>query len=474
MLKDRLAERSFGQHDQEWFASVSGDSNPMHMDALAARRTMAGSPVVHGIHTLLWCLDCLFRTLPSGLTVASVKASFEKMIYLGDRVHAVLLECDDKHAVAEARIGQITVMAIEVVFGTAETEAAPLPAGPAYRPEQPANRSFDEIEDMSGHIPIPPGHPTVVAAFPAVVAFLGAERVAGLLGSTFLVGMVCPGLHSLYRGLTLSAVSAAPAELRFRVKYADLDYRFVRMEISGAGWFGQIDTNLRPSPTAQADLASLATRVAADEFAGVAALVVGGSRGLGELVAKILAAGGAHVAVTYAVGEADARRVQSDVTAFGGRCDVLRYDVGKGAAEQLAGLGMMPDQVYFMATPAIFRRAEAAFVPERFQDFVSFYVTGFSDLCEALRARGAADMAVFYPSSVSLDDRPANMTEYTMAKAAGEVLCADMKSFGHWRNILVRRLPRLPTDQTATLFDDENEDPVDVMLPIVREMGKGS
>jgi hypothetical protein len=310
----------------------------------------------------------------------------------------------------------------------------------------------------------------VLAAFPAVVAVLAAERVAGLLCSSFLVGMVCPGLHSIYRNLTLSVVPATPAELRFRVKYADPDYRFVRMAVFGSGWSGQIDTNVRPGPTAQADLASLATRVAADEFAGISALVVGGSRGLGELVAKILAAGSAHVALTYAVGEDDARRVQSDITAFGGRCDVLRYDVGQGAAEQIAHLPMIPDHLYFMATPAIFQRAETAFVPRRFQDFVSFYVTGFADLCAALRTSGSADMAVFYPSSESLDDRPANMTEYTMAKAAGEVLCADMKSFGHWRNMVVRRLPRLPTDQTATLFDDENQDPVDIVLPIVREM----
>ena len=61
---------------------MSGDCNPMQMDALAARQTMAGFPVVHGIHSLLWCLYCLFRTLSLGLTVAPVKASFEKMIYL--------------------------------------------------------------------------------------------------------------------------------------------------------------------------------------------------------------------------------------------------------------------------------------------------------------------------------------------------------------------------------------------------------
>jgi hypothetical protein len=60
------------------------------------------------------------------------------------------------------------------------------------------------------------------------------------------------------------------------------------------------------------------------------------------------------------------------------------------------------------------------------------------------------------------------MTEYTMAKAAGEILCADMQTFGNFGKILVQRLPRLPTDQTATISHAEVADPITIMLPIVR------
>ena len=208
----------------------------------------------------------------------------------------------------------------------------------------------------------------------------------------------------------------------------------------------------------------------ANEFAGISALILGGSRGLGELTANILAAGGAHVMLTYAMGEADARRVQADIIAGGGRCDVVHYDVGKPASDQVGNLPRLPDQLYYMATPKIFRRQEAVFSAANFQEFLTFYVTAFADLCNELRARASSEISVFYPSSVSIDDRPANMTEYTMAKAAGEVLCADMTSFGRWQRLLVRRLPRLPTDQTATLFEADDADPVETMLPIVREM----
>src|ERR1700724_4741424 len=91
-----VAERDFVAVDQEHFAAVCGDRNPIHMDPVAARRTLVGFPVVHGVHALLWGLDSLFRYLPSLASVASIQVSFEKLIYVGDRVQAVnqFLEAD--------------------------------------------------------------------------------------------------------------------------------------------------------------------------------------------------------------------------------------------------------------------------------------------------------------------------------------------------------------------------------------------
>jgi nucleoside-diphosphate-sugar epimerase len=62
------------------------------------------------------------------------------------------------------------------------------------------------------------------------------------------------------------------------------------------------------------------------------------------------------------------------------------------------------------------------------------------------------------------------MTEYSMAKAAGEVLCADMNRFVRGLRVVVHRLPRLLTDQTATVMPAHSEDPVPVMLAAIREL----
>ena len=104
-----------------------------------------------------------------------------------------------------------------------------------------------------------------------------------------------------------------------------------------------------------------------------------------------------------------------------------------------------------------------------FDEFTAFYLTGFADLVEGgLRLRPEG-ITAFYPSTVYVDTRPAELTEYAMSKAAGEVLCADLPTQLRGLRIVARRLPRLPTDQTNSLVPVDTVDPLFVMLPLVRE-----
>jgi len=468
-----VAERDFVAADQERFAAISGDCNPIHMDAVAARRTLAGFPVVHGIHALLWGLDSLFRYLPDLAPVASIQVSFEKMIYVGDRVQAVLTQHDKQRLRVEVLVEGIRAVRLEVALGDPRSSSDMRSDEPLLQPTEPIVLTFEQMTNCHGRVPFFSVSNAVCRMFPAAADALGVHRVAGLARTSFLVGMVCPGLHSIYRGLTLVATPLSESDhdaLHFRVVDSDPRFRLLKLAVSGGGWMGSLDAHARPEPTAQADLPSIAIRVMPGEFNNVSALVVGGSRGLGELICKIVAVGGGHVTLTYSVGEADARRVQAEIIAYGGRCDVIHYDVWTNAREQMADLCSCPTQVYYLATPVIFRRKSATFSQQRFQEFLTFYVTAFYDLCRELRSKFDKEISIFYPSSVYIDARPDGMTEYAMAKAAGELLCADIQSFEFPGRILVRRLPRLPTDQTAALLKIETADPISVILPIVREV----
>jgi acyl dehydratase len=466
-----FAERTFDLDDQERFAAVSGDRNPMHMDPVAARRSIAGFPVVHGIHVLLWALDSLFRKRPDLPPVAAMKVVFEKMIYVGARVSAVLVQHESQLVrVNVNNASGMAMMCLELILGDPRPSGGVDASELLFQPTEPLVPTFEQMLGCQGRVPFFSAADEVGHMFPAAARALTGLRVAGLACSTFLVGMVCPGLHSIYRGFNLATTIPNEGEsdgLRFRVAHGDSRVRFLRMGVSGAGWTGSIEMFARPEPAKQPDLLSVAAKVTPIEFKGATALVIGGSRGLGEVIGKILVAGGADLILTYSVGEADARRVKAEIANYRGRCDLMRYNVGVSTNEQLSRLKRKPDQIYYMPTPKIFEQYSDIYDAKRFQTFFDVYVTGFYSVYQEIARIYGNDVSFFYPSSVSIDERPRNMTEYTMAKVAGEVLCADIQSFKKGR-ILVNRLPRLLTDQTASLSNVATLDPIDVLLPIVR------
>ena len=129
-----------------------------------------------------------------------------------------------------------------------------------------------------------------------------------------------PGLHSLYSGLdlTFTAEAAGAPQLNFKVVRADR-YGSVRMEVDGPGFHGEARAMVRPAPSKQVAAGDLAGVVAKDAFSGQRAVVIGGSRGLGEVTAKLLAMGGADVTITYHRGKGDAEAIAAEIAAAGER-----------------------------------------------------------------------------------------------------------------------------------------------------------
>jgi NADP-dependent 3-hydroxy acid dehydrogenase YdfG len=467
------ARRSFSATDQVRFAAASGDHNPMHMDVLKARRTQAGAPVVHGINMLLWALNSLAEAHPHLPPLRSLRASFNRFIFLEESVDLFVTQRGPAGVRLDFSVEGGTRAKANLAFGDA-IEDCPVWADSSLEVVPPSplplNLSFEEIPDRSGRIPLQMSPETAIAHFPAAAKWLGAQRIAAIAATSYLVGMVCPGLHSVYSELSIRSCTESPqGSLAFRVTEADPRFRSVDMEIAGGGLVGTVHSSARTPPVEQASMKELSGLVWSTEFAGSTTLIVGGSRGLGELTAKLIATGGGRVIVTWRTGKDDAQRVVDEIRLAGGPCEAIGYDAGKPAASQLDQLQEAPTHAYYFATPAIFRPQSALFAEERYREFLDIYVNGFWQLSQALRAR-QPKLSLFYPSSISVTERPQGMTEYTMAKAAAEVLSADMNKSLAPLHVTVSRLPRLLTDQTASVVPAETVRPLDIMLPIIREV----
>lgn len=79
--------RRITMEDVESFAQVTGDDNPLHLDADYAATTPFGRPVVHGVFVLGLASKVLGRDFPGhGSVAVSLSAKFLRPVPVGEEV----------------------------------------------------------------------------------------------------------------------------------------------------------------------------------------------------------------------------------------------------------------------------------------------------------------------------------------------------------------------------------------------------
>ena len=178
-----LATRTFDMADQIRFAEASGDRNPMHLDAVAARRTPAGAPVVHGVHMLLWALEVLARTDAEKKPVRRLTARFKRFVTVGEAAALTVTKRTEASVWLDLAVAGLTSAQIAVDFG-APVSFAEAPSGEAMSaPAAAHDLTFEQMDGLAGRLAFAAPPETVAAMFPAASGWLGPRRLAALAGS---------------------------------------------------------------------------------------------------------------------------------------------------------------------------------------------------------------------------------------------------------------------------------------------------
>ncbi len=462
-----MQSRVFSLQDQEAFARLSGDWNPIHVDPVYARRCLGGQVTVHGIHAVMWALDSWLAKFGESVSICALKASYLRPIPLDSLVTCAVTRESAGHAAMEISCANSLATSVEVEWSTGGHHSTAIVQLGSPERRQPSELSVDTIEKAAGKLELYFDGEPASKLFPYLVKLLSPSDIAIFLGTSRLVGVECPGLHSLSSELHLVSANAAPASgLSYEVTRVDRRFNLINIRITAPGLAGNIKAFARPEPQRQADWHDIQVQVKRGEFAAQRALIVGGSRGLGELVAKVLAAGGADVMITYHQGREDAARVVEEIVSSGGQASYLQFDVLDQPEAPTVLESWHPSHLYYFATPFIFSGRRGRFSADLFEKFCRYYVTGFANAMKMLNSSEARH--AFYPSTVELDELPLDMAEYTAAKAAGETLCALLEKSRPGTTIFRPRLPRLATDQTASLLPVDNQAPLPIMIELLR------
>jgi hypothetical protein len=208
---------------------------------------------VHGIHLLLWALDALSAAYPDLPKACSFRVRFSQFVPLGQPVSAELVQIGPKGAMIKICVSGAQRSSIKIEFDSARERAIAPPVGfdqSVTLSSNPAALSFEELSGRSGYVPFSVTPDQAEELFPSTAQWLGAKRIAALAASTRLVGMVCPGLHSIYVELEFSTCPDSTPEdlLSFRVNETDPRFRLAFMEIGGGGVIGTVTSIARTPP----------------------------------------------------------------------------------------------------------------------------------------------------------------------------------------------------------------------------------
>ena len=474
------------------FARLTGDYNPIHVDEAVGHRSIFGSVIVHGMNVVLSSIEiylaaCMVRDLTAPLPgIARIQVQFLKPIFVDECLSIVCVSSDRRRARLSVRHEQSDLAKITLVWTETGAEAGKhrsmaLALHRRVEPPRrdPARQKIQDSDRVAGKLPLQVGSDLLVAAYPHGINWLGERALAGLALLSSVVGMEWPGEYSLFTNARIdfrdSPDNCAADHLTFRVVSADSDYAFTRLAVQGPDFDCDIDAFFRPTPVEQASTTELSRAVRADEFKGCTALVVGGSRGLGEIAAKLLALGGAKIVLTYKSSVAEAEAVREEIVSTGTRCDMFQFDACLQTGPRIPAVGQ-PERLMllYFPSPQIFRRRTTDFSKTWLAEFLDVYVDGFLNTLNMVKLWTSGPVSILYPSSEALDHPGQELIEYAAAKAAGEAICRAIAADDQRLTIEIPRLPRLLTDQTNSIVQVKTAQPVDILLPILRRMAAGT
>jgi hypothetical protein len=466
---NQIRSRKFTLQDQQDFAALSGDFNPVHVDPLYARRTLFGKAVVHGVHLLMWGLESFLSTEKTDSSqITNIRADFWKSIGLHEEVFCTWEQTATGKIILQIKSDNILYVKYSFSLNTVDSSYDNNVEDNVFPPQNCIELKPSEIKGQNGNLQFILNQKLLKNLFPKIAEQIPVWQTAAILGTTRLVGMECPGLHSIFSRLKITFGPESVSKFQWHVESFDETTNMLSIVLnSNHSVSGEIIAFHRGTPVKQISLKNAQKLVTPNEFSKERVLIIGGSRGLGEVTAKLFAAGGAEVILTYAKGKEDAEKIVHEISEQNSKVSCRHFDVTTSNPASLIESGEKPPtEMCYFATPFIFSATKNKFSEQLFNQFCKFYVINFYRIVQYLIDCGTTKF--FYPSSAAVDETPLNMGEYAAAKIAGELLCQFIeKSFG---NVIVQsfRFPRMETDQTQTLATVENAPPANICLEQIR------
>ena len=434
------------------FVDLSGDNNPLHVDKTYSRRLLYGKPVIHGVFTLLKILDFWVGNNKKRLNFNTLKVKFIKPVFNEDSLDLNISEANDN---VKIQVYIKSVLSLSISFSFSLENNFNLNKGYINETPEiiiPKEISSDNLLGLTLDLNLYLHKKLFEKLFPYLFKNVSLNLMSVILASTRAVGVYCPGSNSLYSELNIKKSDSFNPKFDLNIPKIYKSLNLAKMEFKASFYSGSIKAFVRKDAQKQIKFKDVLKLIQFDLFKNEKVLVIGGSRGLGEVTAKILAAGGAKVTITYNRGKIEAENISNELNEYNACCDILKLDINNH--DVLKGLKSKTfTSMFYFATPFIETSDEYELNEELLKKFNEFYVVNFYKIVQKLKIIGVKN--IFYPSTIFIDELPYNLKEYSIAKMSGEIICSYINKLKDSPKIYFPRMEKMRTDQTAGLLDSE-------------------
>ena len=334
--------------DMEWFAAISGDYNPLHMNAEYAAVTPYGKQVVYGVLGALTAIGKCIAALGKPIRITSLEAHFRSPLFVNEEYDYVYDVIGEK----EIHIGinsQGNVMTL-ITLGfddkpvnkcMLETDHSLVNSNKqALEPSSSEIISFKETGEYTLSL-----HPGVIECLEE----LGIDNyvVCVMAFTSFLVGMKNPGKQALFEKLKIDFDGSDDyTKTDYFIKTVKYDEKIQKLVMKGMLNSADSSANvvlesyIRPELEWSYDNSVSIIEGSAlskcSEFSGKNVLVLGGSRGLGADLALQAASLGGNIFINYGHNKAFADHIVDEIKAKG--CTVAAFCADISIFEEVQGL----------------------------------------------------------------------------------------------------------------------------------------
>tara|TARA_Y100000748_G_scaffold266333_1_gene236680 strand:- start:25 stop:1269 length:1245 start_codon:yes stop_codon:yes gene_type:complete len=388
-----LSERIFTKDNQESFATLSGDWNPLHLDEEVARRSLTGTIIAHGMHGVLWALNSVIKLNYINNNIESIQVRFHMPIKLNEKTQCYFIE-DDIKKKYKIVIKSNEVLKTTILISSSKFKHSNVISNGKYEKLSPKIYNFDKNTTKQFIKELKLDKILYESMFSYLNKKFSDIQINVLLGISNIIGMECPGYYSLFSGFNVIWNACSENLIKYQIDDYNERFSSVKIKIKSGDTIGQLQSFIRPPSVEQKLSHKVKKSIPNKIFSDWKVLIIGGSRGLGESSARLLAQGGAKLCLTYCKGLNDAKKISRETSS-----QIIHLDI---FSDYAINIDWQPTHLLYFPTPNIVNEDKNVNSKYLIEIYEKYFIEGFEKIIKKIYS--GKMLKVFYPSTVYIDD----------------------------------------------------------------------